>query len=714
MTATIMPNGKHRFYDLAGNVLSGGKLYTYAAGTVVPKATFSDQAATIPNTNPVILDIRGEALVRWEGSYKYVLKTSADVTIETIDDFTPNAALLDSNGANSVGFLYAAGYSAGTLGKWLQDLALGAGSSFVGIVQSGVGAVIRNLLAKVREIGPSVVDYGAVGDGVTNDTAAFTAAQLAHSFIEVPAGLTCKVNAGLDYWKFYGRGAVAEPGRQWTLPPFPQTGSLTKAYIARTFGILETAVGSSITINSGIAQTKENTQILGTNTVGLAQIYTDRDHVAQYISSYSFTPDVLDATTTYTAVTMTNAAVGALNAAGKIKPGMIVDTRHADICTGIIQSVAGNVITVDAWYARSGGGAMTPATLTGAIINPNNKVFGVNVVVSAVGNGTTTGAQKFTGFELDLGTPASGAAIAGTWGFDMVSTTGSYIDIGFQVRGKRNITYFSNSAGGAGLTGFYSIGDATAFRSDDAQANAWEGRSAGAIVSSISNIGIGKLAKLGVGITVGSSIMDVYAPLALATAAAQFTHEASAQNALALINVAAAGNNKWCNFISDPGYVERGSIDYNRGGGLARFNTTSDATLKTLLGDAPVDVSCRILLETRLREYHWNHDSTKKPQIGPFAQELYETFKGAVKVGRGAYTEIIPEVTEQRLVPQTSYVPGAKPVYETVVVTPEREEERFDPWAVDKTAFTFHLIAGWQEHERQITALEARLTAAGL
>jgi hypothetical protein len=53
-----------------------------------------------------------------------------------------------------------------------------------------------------------------------------------------------------------------------------------------------------------------------------------------------------------------------------------------------------------------------------------------------------------------------------------------------------------------------------------------------------------------------------------------------------------------------------------------------------------------------------------------------------------------------------------------VSVGGENDKGEYRPWGVDKTAFTFHLIAGWQEHQRiiqsqadTITAMEARLTA---
>lgn len=357
--------------------------------------------------------------------------------------------------------------------RYFQGLAQGsADAAATTFVQAGTGAITRIAQDKMREV-VSVKDFGAVGDGVTNDTAAFTNAQNAATFVEVPTGMNCSVGAGLNYWKFFGRGKVFEPGKQWTLPPYPQTGAIGKHYVERTFGNYEQAVGQSITVNAGVGQTKENTQVLGTDTQGLAQNYLDRDHVAQYLSASSYTPDVLNSSTTYTATSLTNAAVPGL--AANIKPGMVIDTLHATICTGRVQSVSGAIITVDAWYPRSGGGAVTPANGIGAIINPNNKIFGQNIVVSASGNGTTTGASKMSGIELDLftggtvGVPTA-SPVTNTWGIDLVSMQYQYIDIGYQVRGKRNISYFSNNAGGAGLYGFRSVGDARGVSVQDATA----------------------------------------------------------------------------------------------------------------------------------------------------------------------------------------------------------------------------------------------------
>lgn len=85
--ASLSPPPKLQFFGSDGLPLVGGKLYTYAAGTTTPIATYVDYTGTTQNTNPIILDSNGEADV-WltdTTNYKFVLKTSADVLMYTVD-----------------------------------------------------------------------------------------------------------------------------------------------------------------------------------------------------------------------------------------------------------------------------------------------------------------------------------------------------------------------------------------------------------------------------------------------------------------------------------------------------------------------------------------------------------------------------------------------------------------------------------------------------
>ena len=71
MTTTLTPSPIMQFFDANGNPLVGGKLYTYAAGTTTPQATFTDYNGATANTNPVIFNSRGEAAV-WCGNSRYL------------------------------------------------------------------------------------------------------------------------------------------------------------------------------------------------------------------------------------------------------------------------------------------------------------------------------------------------------------------------------------------------------------------------------------------------------------------------------------------------------------------------------------------------------------------------------------------------------------------------------------------------------------------
>jgi len=93
--ATLTPFPKIQFFDDNGDPLAGGKVYTYEQGTTTPLATYQDEAETTPNTNPVILDSSGRALI-WLGSadYTFVIHNSSDVLQSSGGDVTSNAASL--------------------------------------------------------------------------------------------------------------------------------------------------------------------------------------------------------------------------------------------------------------------------------------------------------------------------------------------------------------------------------------------------------------------------------------------------------------------------------------------------------------------------------------------------------------------------------------------------------------------------------------------
>lgn len=147
MTANLSPPAKLQFFDANGDPLVGGKLYTYAAGTTTPLATYTDYGAGTPNANPVITDSRGECSV-WLGAslYKFALYTSANVLIWTVDNISAAASL--------------------------AALAGTGGSALVGYIQAGTAPTTQTVQARLRKF-VLVTDFGADPTGATAANTAF-------------------------------------------------------------------------------------------------------------------------------------------------------------------------------------------------------------------------------------------------------------------------------------------------------------------------------------------------------------------------------------------------------------------------------------------------------------------------------------------------------------------------------------------------------------
>jgi hypothetical protein len=91
-----------QFFTNTGAVLTGGKLYTYAAGTTTPQATYTTSSGNVARTNPVVLDAAGRVPDGGEiwispVSYKFVLKDSNDVLIATYDNIFGSGAFAVTN-----------------------------------------------------------------------------------------------------------------------------------------------------------------------------------------------------------------------------------------------------------------------------------------------------------------------------------------------------------------------------------------------------------------------------------------------------------------------------------------------------------------------------------------------------------------------------------------------------------------------------------------
>lgn len=134
-------NGRFQAFTDAGAFAVGYKLYTYDSGTTTPKATYTDATLSSVNTNPVVLDARGEAQV-WLGSgaYTFVLKDASGVTVWTVDGVVDSSEvvkdyildrLMSSDPGDGVDMVFGAGKVVSSIAELRALPKTGNGSAFV-------------------------------------------------------------------------------------------------------------------------------------------------------------------------------------------------------------------------------------------------------------------------------------------------------------------------------------------------------------------------------------------------------------------------------------------------------------------------------------------------------------------------------------------------------------------------------------------------------
>lgn len=143
--ATLLPLPEVTFFDANGNPLAAGTVQFYIPSTTTPKDTWKDAAGTILNTNPVVLDSAGRAIIYGSGSYRQLVKDSLGNTIW--DQVTADTAATTgitwggtSSGTVNAQTVVAAGFSA-TAGAKLLFIAGLTNTSALTVNANGAGAV---------------------------------------------------------------------------------------------------------------------------------------------------------------------------------------------------------------------------------------------------------------------------------------------------------------------------------------------------------------------------------------------------------------------------------------------------------------------------------------------------------------------------------------------------------------------------------------------
>lgn len=214
MSLALFTVPRYAFQDDSGGPASGWLLYTYEPGTATPKATYQDREGVSAHTNPIVLDARGEATIYTDGLYKFVLKTAGGVTKWTEDNIggvgnglqsgyltksvagAANVALTSSEQNYAV--IEFTGLLTGNISvtvsddkegyRWILKNSTTGSFTLTFKTTSGTGIVVgRTLPEMVYSDASNIVrapwrdrvnvkDYGARGDGATDDTSAIKSA----------------------------------------------------------------------------------------------------------------------------------------------------------------------------------------------------------------------------------------------------------------------------------------------------------------------------------------------------------------------------------------------------------------------------------------------------------------------------------------------------------------------------------------------------------
>ena len=254
--ASLYPAPKTQFFASDGTLAVGYKVYTYVSdGTFSTlKDTYSDTIGTA-NTNPIILNSRGEATIFWDGVYDVKLTTDADVLVWTqtkvgygFNDsayisYTPpdgsattlslyldsqtypsiaDAAAADNTGINIVTTkAYYGGWAATILGPkggavYHRDGTTGTASTIYTNKSGFFDANGDGFSADFSSQGfIDICQFGAIGDGASGveDTAAWTAcSDYCNNVAAYPIffnGVSFLIGSTFDAYsglRFYGRG----------------------------------------------------------------------------------------------------------------------------------------------------------------------------------------------------------------------------------------------------------------------------------------------------------------------------------------------------------------------------------------------------------------------------------------------------------------------------------------------------------------------------
>lgn len=340
--AVLTPVAKMQFLDVTGAPLVGGLLYTYAAGTTTPQASYTDSTGAQANTNPVVLDARGEANI-WLASstYKFRLCASDNTELWTVDNISAPTSSLSPVLSGNVTI------DSDSAGPALK------------ITQTGTGPVLRVQDAVDPDVTPFLIDStGQVGIGTQ---APSTALDVNDGVIQLSSSGTSRTTISADS----SNSTINSPGSRGLLLA---TGGTTRVTISSagvvTFsGATVFSGGATITGNVAVTGTLSSTGALTVSSGGAA------------ITGNSSVSGTLTATTFSGAWANIPAGTVMLFVQTAAPTGWTKSTAHNDKALRVVSGAAssgGSVAFTSAFTSQAVTGTNASYTLTTADIPSHN------------------------------------------------------------------------------------------------------------------------------------------------------------------------------------------------------------------------------------------------------------------------------------------------------------------------------------------------------
>jgi hypothetical protein len=367
--AVVTPVAKMQFLDVTGAPLVGGLLYTYAAGTTTPQVTYTDSTGSQANTNPVVLDARGEANI-WLASstYKFRLCSSDNTELWTVDNISaPTSALSPVLSGNVT-------IDSDSAGPALK------------ITQTGTGPVLRVQDSVDPDVTPFIIDSsGQVGLGTQSPS---TALDVNDGVIQLSSSGTSRTTISADA----SNSTINSPGTRGLLLA---TGGTTRVTISSA-GVV--TFSGAVVLSGGVSG---NTTVTGTLT----------------------STSTLTVSSGGAAITGNSTVTGTLNATSTLtaQNGLTVSAGGAGI-TGTLTANSGVSVP-------SGGvnvtGTVTATTFTGAWTNLPAGTAMLFAQTAAPTGWTKSTTHDNKALRVVSGSASSGGSVAFTTAFASQSVTGT-------------------------------------------------------------------------------------------------------------------------------------------------------------------------------------------------------------------------------------------------------------------------------------------------